>query len=175
MTKTKGFLLAWTVSVLGCAHSPADRQAATAKETARYVDNCPVDRIKTTEPFATGNDITEPIASNWTAVACERDYVCKLTTRPGTLGDHVTECKETPKSREATATKVATDRLAIETGCPAANIKLVSSTDWTRGDERSYAMMACGKRYTCTTAPRGTDCKKSLMDEAGPTPDGAAR
>ncbi len=163
-------LLAVAIMVSGC-YSLEQQRVARAEKTAVEID-CPAARIQTTEPVVTGSGITGDVASNWMARGCGREYACRMF-EPKPFAWKLT-CEETPKSQEATATKVAIDRLAVETGCPAKRIKPIDTTGWVRGKERSYAMLACGKRYTCTTSPSGTDCKKSLAEAASDEEDADA-
>lgn len=94
---------------------------------------------------------------SWSAALCDRDFICTAS------------CEESAASVERTAEKVSSDRLALETGCAAEEIKLENKAKWIRGSERAYSFSACGKRYTCTTAAGRTDCKAALDVTTAPS------
>lgn len=108
--------------------------------------------------------------STFTASNCGRDFSCdaewdSVRREMKIVGAH---CREDPASAERTALKIAIDRLSVETGCSAEVVKLGGTTSWTRGSERAYRLIACGKPYVCTTAVGRTDCKVAL-DSTAPT------
>ncbi len=117
-------------------------------------------------------DVTPPTAGAYAATLCDRDFSCrgvfdsvrrKLTMVGAT-------CEEFSGSIERTSRKVAVDRLAVETSCPAKDIQIGEATAWIRGSERAYRLSACGKAYVCTTASGRTDCKGALAEEAPAPP-----
>lgn len=97
---------------------------------------------------------------------CGRQFKCVSQVNRHKEITEATACTEFPESAERTARLVAVDRLALETNCPAREIKMSDTTAWARGGERAYRMTACGKSYVCTTAANRTDCKAALDAEA---------
>ena len=108
---------------------------------------------------------------SWTATGCEREWVCdRLKATAHT--ESVVTCKEAMGSRAATVEKVVVDRLALETGCPQTEIRVVSKTAWMNGSEQGFRLSACGNFFICTHANGRTDCKAALA--APPPPQSPA-
>lgn len=102
--------------------------------------------------------------STWTASGCDRTWSCRsrLIGAGTAFSSVVYDCVETEASEAATALRIATDRLRLESNCPAEKIALTSQAEWRRGTETAYRFEACGKPYVCTTAAGRTDCKAAL-------------
>jgi hypothetical protein len=100
----------------------------------------------------------------WTVSGCDREAACSAQAKDFMWGASGvgTRCEETRSSTSSVARQVVLDRLSLETGCALTQVSILTSSEWTRGGERSYRMEACGKRYVCTTAPGRTDCKAAL-------------
>ena len=115
---------------------------------------CPADSITVVERQASPGD-TRPML-HWRADGCGRQYDCS--------GNRMaTECAETASSEEQSLESLVVDRLALETGCAAANISVVSRASWTTGRERAYRLTACGRAYVCNAAPGlPATCKAAL-------------
>lgn len=146
MTMPRVLLAAiWFLS--GCGLSQAQLRHISASGTG-----CPAQLIEITEDVSAGNRTT----GTWTARGCEREWHCGLSAMP--------TCTETAASEARTILTVATDRLQLETNCPADRIRLVRQADWKRGTETAYRFEACGKHYVCTAAAGRTDCKPALQE-----------
>jgi uncharacterized protein YceK len=93
----------------------------------------------------------------WTVSLCDRAFLCSEG------GD----CGETEESEARMFARIAIDRLALESGCPTADISPLEQARYSRGKETAFRLSACGSRYVCTTAPGRTDCKRALSDGSG--------
>lgn len=102
--------------------------------------------------------------SRWIAACSADGRVYKCWFPENRRGEEV-DCEETAESYERTITRIAIDRLALETGCAKEKIKILSRTQWTRGMEQAYRMNACGRIFICTSSPRGTNCKLSAIEK----------
>lgn len=102
------------------------------------------------------------------------------------------KCYEPPFTLESFGARPPSDilgaaqQLSIETGCPTSGIAVADATDWLGANEDTaavtYAMTACGKRYTCGSATenfgvgrqryyeRRVSCRVALSDSAAPPP-----
>lgn len=132
-----------------CVTTSARYQRAVAEKTG-----CPADQIAVTEDPLPGLGNASP------ASGCGREFSC--VTRG--LGSYTpwAECTETEESRQRTSEAVVKERLSIETGCPAADIKVDRVSDWKVGAEQTYRLVACGKPFVCTLAAARTECHAAL-------------
>ena len=108
------------------------------------------------------------IQSAWTAAGCDRIFDCTLLITSGGPFMPTPKCTEREASKEATTRKVVTERLALETGCSAEQIKIVQASAWKAGTEQAYRLDACGSPYLCTSAAGRVDCKAAIVPAAAP-------
>lgn len=165
MRRIEGLAAATAALLAGCITVAADGPALRARSAPTIGCDPGKVTIANLKQNASGGLV-------WSASGCNREAVCASEAKNFTWGKTGagTRCEETSSSTEGMSRQVVQDRLALETGCPAARVSILTSSEWTRGGERSYRMEACAKFYVCTTAPGRTDCKLAL-DQAPPAKD----
>lgn len=97
-------------------------------------------------------------------VHCERELACVESLYVAERDSLHFRCAETPASFERLQQRAVRERLSLETGCPVASISVEARSTLERGMESAYRLLACSKRYVCSSSPRGFDCKAALGD-----------
>lgn len=148
-------LVAASLLVSGCVTVSPERMAAWRREQSAASLRCGWAETAVERELAGGA---------WEARCEGRSYVCRPrydAVAPTVAAPQIV-CEETAESEAETLRRVAVDRLALETGCPAEQIAVTQAAEWGRGRERAFRLTACGRPYVCTTAPGRTDCKAAL-------------
>lgn len=103
---------------------------------------------------------------------CDRQFQCvSAVDRHANVTDE-TKCTELAESATRAAKQIAVNRLALETGCAAAKIRVES--EGMVGSERAARLDACGKSFVCTTAGGRTECRPALDQGPSEVPDGGS-
>jgi hypothetical protein len=139
----------------GCATTNyQDNRQAMIDHTADRV-GCPPHLLKIQPQASTRSRI------NWLASGCKRSWNCSASRYGGV------RCRLTRGARLRVLRRVLADRLAVESGCPAARIRMVAQSRFSGRGERLYRMRACGRFYVCTVFRRTVRCRLAAGQGAG--------
>lgn len=158
MTSNRILVLSLPLAFAGCATMVQDQVRAAASPTL----DC------AREKLSVEMHDTDSIAVAWTVRGCRREAECAWAGSTSTASlvtgsrDRNMVCEETEVSKARIAEAAIKDRLALETGCDEAQIKVVKRGAWQKAGQSSWRMEACGQPYVCSSGRTGMDCKQAL-------------
>jgi hypothetical protein len=155
--KSAGPAIGIAVTLTACTGLVLER----VHDAAAPVIKCPAESQEVTRRHS------DSIGFIWTAKGCGREAECTYE-RPSEM-----VCHETADSRrrreelgakaDAAAEEMAVvERLAMETGCAEANIRVIKAGAWSTAGQRSFRLDACGKPFVCSAGRSGADCKEAM-------------